>query len=144
MASAPARNYVRTTERRRAPRAGAAIRLCEQESSVAVFKLPLSGDVPFSVAPWTNFGVLGDHASFFTVNVGQSSAPEVESRVLEDVGSYGRQLGRIGEALRVLVEAFDEHSLAPRQRKAIRAFLAMMDEIDDIKRAHGRETNAQP
>jgi hypothetical protein len=38
-------------------------------------------------------------AGLININLGQSSAPEVEQEILEDVGSYGRQLGRIGDAL---------------------------------------------
>ncbi len=106
---------------------------------MAIFKLPLSGDVPFAVAPWTNlFGSVGSHFSFLNVEVGHSSAPQVEEEVLKNVGSYGKQLGRMGDALRVLVDRLDEKDLSKKERKAIRAFLAMVDEIDDIKRANGR------
>jgi hypothetical protein len=106
---------------------------------LAIFKLPLSGDVPFSVAPWTNFGAVGNHFSFLNVEVGHSSAPEVERKVLENVGSYGKQLGRMGDALRVLLDHFEpEKPLSRKERKVIRALQAMLDEIDDIKRAAGR------
>ncbi|QGM96158.1 hypothetical protein [Methylocystis parvus] len=108
---------------------------------MAIFKLPLSGDVPFSVAPWTNFGAVGNRFSFLNVDVGHSSAPEVERQVLEDVGSYGKQLGRMGDALRVLIEHFDpKKPLSREEKKAIRALHAMLDEIDDIKRGAGRAT----
>ncbi|WP_424363121.1 hypothetical protein [Methylocystis parvus] len=106
---------------------------------MAIFKLPLSGDVPFSVAPWTNFGAVGNHFSFLNVEVGHSSAPEVEAKVLENVGSYGKQLGRMGDALRVLLDHFEpEKPLSRKEKKAIRALQAMLDEIDDIKHAEGR------
>jgi hypothetical protein len=106
---------------------------------LAIFKLPLSGDVPFSIAPWTNFGAVGSHLSFLNVEIGHSSAPEVEQKVLEDVGSYGKQLGRMGDALRVLLDHFEpERPLSHREKKAIRALQAMLDDIDDIKHAAGR------
>jgi hypothetical protein len=112
--------------------------LQNQEVRLAIFKLPLSGDVPFSVAPWTNFGAVGSHFSFLNVEVGHSSAPEVESKVLENVGSYGKQLGRMGDALRVLLDHFEpEKPLSQKEKKAIRALQAMLDEIDDIK--HGED-----
>ncbi|WP_457797567.1 hypothetical protein [Methylocystis sp. S23] len=95
--------------------------------------------MPFSVAPWTNFGAVGNHFSFLNVEVGHSSAPEVERKVLENVGSYGKQLGRMGDALRVLLDHFEpEKPLSRKERKVIRALQAMLDEIDDIKRAAGR------
>jgi hypothetical protein len=111
------------------------------EASLAIFKLPLSGDVPVSVAPWTNlFGSVGNRFSFLNVEVGHSSAPEIEAKVLENVGSYGKQLGRIGDALSVLVDHFEPRKQLSRdEKKAIRALKAMLDEIDDVKRANGRE-----
>ncbi len=109
------------------------------EIVLAIFKLPLSGDVPFSVAPWTNFGPVGNRFSFLNVDVGHSSAPEVERQVLDDVGSYGKQLGRMGDALRVLLDHFEpKKPLSRDEKKAIRALCAMLDEIDEIKRAHAR------
>ncbi len=106
---------------------------------MAIFKLPLSGDVPFSVAPWTNFGAVGNHFSFLNVEVGHSSAPDVERTVLDNVGTYGKQLGRMGDALRVLVDHFEpKKQLSRKERKALRALRAMLDEIDDIKREAGR------
>ncbi|BDV34886.1 hypothetical protein [Methylocystis iwaonis] len=106
---------------------------------MAVFKLPLSGDVPVNVAPFLNpFGIVGSNFSFMNIDLGQSSAPQVEQQVLKDVGSYGKQLGRVGDALRVIVEKLDERELSKKDKKAVRAFLAMLDEIDDIKRAQGR------
>ncbi len=106
---------------------------------MAIFKLPLSGDVPFSIAPWTNFGAVGNRFSFLSVDVGHSSAPEVEQQVLENVGSYGKQLGRMGDAMRVLLDHFEpKKGLSRDEKKAIRALQAMLDEIDGVKRARGR------
>lgn len=106
---------------------------------MAIFKLPLSGDVPFSVAPWTNFGAVGNRFSFLNVDLGHSSAPDVEAQALENVGSYGKQLGRMGDAMRVLLDHFEpRRPLSKSEKKAIRALQAMLDEIDDIKRAHDR------
>lgn len=111
---------------------------------MAIFRLPLSGDVPVSVAPWTNlFGSVGNRFSFLNVEVGHSSAPEVERQVLDNVGSYGKQLGRMGDAMRVLLDHFRAEKLTPEEKKAIRALIAMLDEIDDIKRAQGRAPDDQ-
>ena len=52
-----------------------------------------------TINPWS--WTMGD-ISLFTVNLGQSSEPAFEARVLEQVGTYGRQIGRIGEALAVI------------------------------------------
>src|SRR4051794_8258237 len=61
---------------------------------------PFSGGVAQNILPWNWFNnFTGNRFSWFTVNLGRSSAPEVEAEILEEVGSYGRQLGRIGEVL---------------------------------------------
>jgi hypothetical protein len=107
---------------------------------MTAFKLPLSGNVSQIISPWTNwFSAFGSQVGLININLGQSSAPEVEREILEDVGSYGRQLGRIGDALAVLMKHFHpEGPLDPDEEKAIRALKAMLDQINDIKARHNR------
>jgi hypothetical protein len=105
-----------------------------------LFKLPLSGDVAQTINPVTAFfSPYGSQFGLININLGRSSAPQVEEEVLMDVGSYGKQLGRMGDALRVLLDHFEpEKPLSRKERKVIRALQAMLDELDDIKRAAGR------
>jgi len=64
-----------------------------------------------------------------TINGINSSAPQTEVEVLQH-HSYGRQLGRMADALQALIEERGEDgSSDPR----VREFLAMKREIDDIK-----------
>ena len=80
----------------------------------------------------------GAQFGLFNISLGQSAAPEVESAVLDEVGSYGRQLGRIGEALREVVEELDADRPGFNDRPPVRALLAQLDAIDRIKARHGR------
>ena len=83
------------------------------------------------INPWSwTFGDM----SLFTINLGQSSAPQVEARVLDEVGSYGRQLGRIGDALRVLLAHADLTDLTPAEQAAIDAVTLQLDHVDVLKR----------
>jgi hypothetical protein len=94
-------------------------------------QLPLSGNVTQDISPLRN-----SMFSWFTVNVGQSSAPEVEEAVLER-HSYGRQLGRIEGAMLALLDVLEsdfEAKFSERQKKAIRAFRVMLDEIEEAKK----------
>ncbi len=51
------------------------------------------------------------------INLGTSRNPDVEAEILKDVGSYGRQLGRIGDALDVLLKHFrPDAPLDPAER----------------------------
>jgi hypothetical protein len=111
-------------------------------------RLPGSGAVTQSILPWRwAFDWIGNQFSLFTINLGRSSAPEVESEILQEVGSYGRQLGRLGEALEVLIERLPRDQLSKPERDAIEAFSVQMREIKQIKeRAKGGRglTDAQP
>ena len=80
---------------------------------------------------------MGNRFSLLTVNLGRSRDPAVEREVLAEVGSYGRQLGRMQEALAVLVAHFPEEGLAPEQQRALAAFRVLFNEIADVKERHG-------
>ncbi|MBL8432583.1 MAG: hypothetical protein JNK80_09330 [Dechloromonas sp.] len=68
--------------------------------------MPLSGDVTQAINPWSwTFGAASSQAGLVNSNLGRSSDPELEQELLDEVGSYGMQLGRIGDALAVLIRA---------------------------------------
>jgi hypothetical protein len=107
---------------------------------MADLKLPLSGNVSQLISPWTSwFSTFGSQVGLININLGQSAAPDVEREILDEVGSYGRQLGRIGDALAVLLRHFHPAKpLTPDEEKAIRALRSMLDEIGDVKERHDR------
>ena len=72
-----------------------------------VFRLPLSGNVTQSINPWTwSFNPVGSQFGLVNIELGQSSEPAIEEEILSDVASYGKQIGRIEDALLVLLKAF--------------------------------------
>lgn len=75
-----------------------------------------------SILPWTFAGLV--------VNENNSGDPATEQAIVTK-DSYGRQLGRISDALACLIEALPEEET---NDKAIQAFLKMKTQIDDIKR----------
>jgi hypothetical protein len=99
-----------------------------------VFKLPLSGDVTQSFSPF-----MGSQFGLVNITLGQSSAPEVEQDMLSDVGTYGKQIGQIADALLVLLEnmpAETQHKLD--RNDAIGVFKQLMHNIADVKKQHHR------
>jgi hypothetical protein len=58
----------------------------------------------------------------------------MEQRILDEVGSYGRQLGRIGDALKVLLAHVDLAGLKPEELKTISALKLQLEHVDVIKR----------
>ncbi|RYF38006.1 MAG: hypothetical protein EOO25_18135 [Comamonadaceae bacterium] len=99
------------------------------------FKLPLSGDVVQAINPW-NWFFKSDGGQFGLVNInlGKSADPALEQRILDDVGSYGRQLGRIGEALEVLLDHVKLDRLDARERGAIEDFRLQLAQVTRLKR----------
>ena len=102
-------------------------------------RLPLSGDVTQAINPWTDmFKAFGSQFGMININLGRSPAPEIEQKILAEVGSYGRQLGRIGEALEVLITRLEPSlkDLSKEEKLALDAFKVMQAEIDLIKGRH--------
>ena len=96
--------------------------------------LPLSGDVSQTINPWTwFFKSVGSQFGLININLGKSSDPELEQQILNDVGTYGRQLGQIGDALAVLLNHVELDRLEPAEKQAIAAFRYQLDEIARLK-----------
>jgi hypothetical protein len=107
---------------------------------MSTFKLPLSGDVVQSISPWTSFlNPVGSQFGLINISLGQSSAPKVEEDMLSDVGSYGKQIGRIGDALIVLLTHFHpKEPLTADETSAISELRKMLDAAADVKQRHTR------
>lgn len=94
------------------------------------FKLALApSQLTQTINPWSwSMG----NVSLFSINLGKSSAPDVEARILDEVGSYGRQLGRIGEALSVVIDWAENQGLP--EHPAIAALKLQLEHVDVIRR----------
>jgi hypothetical protein len=109
-----------------------------KEPRMPTFKLPLSGDVVQSINPFTAF-MTGGQFGLVNINLGQSSEPKVEEEALSDVASYGKQLGRIGDALIVLLAHFQPTTpLTVAETKTIEALKEVLEKIADVKEKHNR------
>lgn len=103
-------------------------------------QLPLSGDVTQTINPWNWFlRTVGNQFGLININLGKTSNPELEERILNDVGTYGRQLGQIGDALAVLLAHVRLDELSRDELRAIRAFQYQHAEIERIKIRHHAE-----
>lgn len=65
----------------------------------------------------------------FNVNSGNSTAPQTEVDVVAK-HSYGRQIGRMSDALELLIE--ERHGKTPEEKR-LSDFLTMKHEIDKVK-----------
>jgi hypothetical protein len=97
-------------------------------SAMTDVNLPLSGAVTQTFAPWAE--------NYITVNVGNSTSPDTEKAMLR-VASYGKQLGRIGEALMVLLcHLPPDADLSQADKDALCDFRTMMRELAVAKQEH--------
>jgi len=98
------------------------------------FRLPLSGDVSQSINPWTWFvHAVGNQFGVVNINLGRSTNPDMEARILDEVGSYGNQLGKIGDALGVLLAHVDRSKLSESEACKISEVEAQLAEIARVK-----------
>jgi len=98
------------------------------------FKLPLSGDVIQAINPWNwVFQPQSSQFGLVNINLGKSANPALEQRILDEVGSYGRQLGRIGDALDVLLDNIKLEKLDAAERKAIDDFRFQLEQVRRVK-----------
>ncbi len=91
-------------------------------------------DATQNINPWswmTSFA--HNQFSLFTVNLGTSAAPQVEAAILENIGSYGRQLGRIGDVIEVLVKRLPRDALTADELAAVEDFNSQQRAIRKIK-----------
>jgi hypothetical protein len=98
------------------------------------FRLPLSGDVVQSINPWSwTWNLAGARFGLVNINLGRSSDPELEAQILDEVGSYGRQIGRIGDVLAILLKRLDMNALTPEEAGQLEDFQRQLADVERLK-----------
>ena len=85
-----------------------------------------------AINPWS-FYQQGAQFGLVNIELGQTPRPDIEQAVLEKVGSYGRQLGRIGDAIEVLLDHVKLDGLNDRERDAVTVLRGQLAEIRQVK-----------
>jgi hypothetical protein len=85
-----------------------------------------------AINPWT-FYQQGAQLGFINIDLGQTPHPEVEQAVLDEVGSYGRQLGRIGDALEVLLKHVKLKDLSQAEQDALDLLKGQLAAVRQVK-----------
>lgn len=86
-----------------------------------------------AINPWS-FYQQGAHLGFVNINLGQTPHPEIEQKLLDEVGSYGRQVGRIGDALEVLIDHVALDGLNQTEADALASLKGQLADIRKVKR----------
>ena len=85
-----------------------------------------------AINPWT-FYQQGAQFGFINIDLGQTPHPEIEQAVLDEVGSYGRQIGRIGDALEVLLRHIKIEDLTPAEQDALDILQGQLAAVRQVK-----------
>ncbi|MFA5041761.1 MAG: hypothetical protein WC464_09035 [Bdellovibrionales bacterium] len=107
-------------------------------------RMPFSGDNTQSINPWTwssVFRSMGSQIGLVNIFMGRTSKPELEQQILDEVGSYGKQLGRIGDALEVLIKHVKIEKPTKRETTMLYLLQEQIDAISKIKKSRLLDKN---
>jgi hypothetical protein len=95
-------------------------------------RAPLSGDVSEDIDA-SLIRSTGDQLGFININATRSANPELERRIVTEVASYGRQLGRILDAVAILARREQRGKLTGEERRAFEDLEALHEEVQAAK-----------
>ena len=97
------------------------------------FQFPFSGDLTQAINPWTWWLHMMSQIGFININMTESSDPGLERQIVENVAGYGKQLGRVIEALDALFAHTATSGWSAVQKKALVDFLELAADIAAVK-----------
>jgi hypothetical protein len=93
------------------------------------------------INPW-KFYLQGAQFDFINIDLGNTQHPDVEKAILDEVASYGRQLGRIGDALEVLLKHVKLQGLSRDEKDALSVLQGQLAEVRQVKQRALKESSA--
>lgn len=94
-----------------------------------------------AINPWT-FYQQGAQFGLINIDLGQTPQPQTEQAILDQVGSYGRQLGRIGDALEVLLNHVKLGALSGPEQDALDVLRGQLASVRQVKQQASGQTVA--
>jgi hypothetical protein len=97
------------------------------------FQISLAPDqLMQAINPWT-FNQQGAQFGFINLDLGAAGESDLERKILDRVGSYGRQLGRIGDALEVILKHVKLGDLKPEEQDALDILKGQLASVRQVK-----------
>jgi hypothetical protein len=89
------------------------------------WQLPLSGDVTQAINPWTwmNHGLA--QAGFVNINIGAAGNPAAEQAIVQNVASYGRQLGILMQVIDLLLAKAEDAAFTSGEQETLAQYHAL-------------------
>jgi hypothetical protein len=95
-------------------------------------RAPLSGDVSQDIQT-SLIRSAGDQLGFININTARAGDPGLEHRIVTEVASYGRQLGRLLDAVAVLARQAESSVVSADDRRALDELEALHEEVEAAK-----------
>jgi hypothetical protein len=97
--------------------------------------------IPLQLAPSSlNQPILPNWSfNLFNVNLGASTNAAIERDALQTVGSYGKQIGHLAEALEIVIgklNLLDSSDLSQSEKDTLQVFLGDISAVRKIKASH--------
>jgi hypothetical protein len=83
----------------------------------------------------------GAQFGLINIDLGGAGDSDLERKILDKVGSYGRQIGRIGDALEVILNHVKLGDLKPDEQDALDILKGQLAAVRQVKASH-RESGA--
>jgi len=96
-----------------------------------------------SINPWTFYNQ-GAQIGLINIDLGITPRPELEQDILNTVGSYGRQLGWMGDALEVLMNHLPVDELDQQEKDTLDIMRGKLAEIRQIKKSGTESAQENP
>jgi hypothetical protein len=84
----------------------------------------------------------GAQFGFINIDLGGAADSDLERKLLDRVGSYGRQIGRIGDALEVLLKHVKLDDLNPHEQDLLDVLKGQLAQVRQVKAE--RRASAEP
>lgn len=107
------------------------------------FFAPLSGPVTQMFEFWSRWFESVGQIGLVNIDLGRTPDPDLERRILDEAGSYGRQIGRMSEALEVLLKVGNENGTLARDKLSDADIAALHDFRDMLSRVTACKEDAQ-
>ena len=97
------------------------------------FQISLAPNQLFqAINPWT-FSQEGGQFGLINIDLGGAADSDLERKILKTVGSYGRQLGRVGDALEVILRHVKLEDLSSDERDALDVLKGQLAQVRQAK-----------
>jgi hypothetical protein len=86
----------------------------------------------------------GAQFGLINIDLGDTAESDLERKLLDKVGSYGRQLGRIGDALEVILKHAKLGELKPEEQDALDILKGQLASVRQVKAERRASPSTKP